>query len=261
MNILLDRRRLLLGLAAASAAAAAPVAVSAAVPSTPENPDLLRLGDMLLAHEAELIAAHDEYEAALATATKHWPLAPDLILWAPDCTKWKGDLERGPTGGSLARGEHQRPHNLIETRCHDRDIKSIERAIKRAALRAPGEPFSVPAFRGKFPMAEWVEKLAELTGERDAMNAYEADKAMVLAASGLSAAKDRRDASIDAIERLITSIMQTPETSMAGVIIKANALSAWGRIDKLRALLPELKHGWGAALAASLIRIAEQQPA
>ncbi|RLP22910.1 hypothetical protein [Mesorhizobium sp. YM1C-6-2] len=44
MSALVDRRRLLLGLAAASAAAAAPVPAEA---GPAENPELIRLGDML----------------------------------------------------------------------------------------------------------------------------------------------------------------------------------------------------------------------
>ena len=48
--------------------------------------------------------------------------------------------------------------------------------------------------------------------------------------------------------------MDQPEKSIAGVMIKAQALAAWGAVPPLWSILETQK--WGQALDASIVRVA-----
>ena len=87
--------------------------------------------------------------------------------------------------------------------------------------------------------------------------AYEAERDRVQSASGISGAKARCDAAYAALAALVEQIITADETTMAGVVIKAQAIAAWNAIPLGRRFLPSLEGGWEAKLAASILRIAE----
>ncbi len=99
LNALLDRRRLLLGLAAAPTAAAAPAAVRATAPT--ENPKLLRLADQLDAAIAKAAAARAHKQAVIDKWWWKWPTAPDAICYGYAKHQYTAEAETGLTGARI----------------------------------------------------------------------------------------------------------------------------------------------------------------
>ncbi|RWP32230.1 MAG: hypothetical protein EOR04_33120, partial [Mesorhizobium sp.] len=110
----INRRRMLLGLAAASTAAAAITAASAAGCASVENPELVRLGNRLPEAAAEYRAALEEIEWIAAEWKHRWPLAPDEITWP------RGDYTNGER--DIAGRFLRRPGE--ELRCV-RDVRNL----------------------------------------------------------------------------------------------------------------------------------------
>ena len=53
--------------------------------------------------------------------------------------------------------------------------------------------------------------------------------------------------------------MAEPETTMAGVVVKAQALAAWGTVEDVWQAFGRDSYTWGPALSASVLRIAGGQ--
>lgn len=79
MEPVVSRRKLLLGLASASAAAIA--APGSAEPAILENPELIRLGDVLHSVASDYKAASEAREIIVREWGARWPLAPEALLY------------------------------------------------------------------------------------------------------------------------------------------------------------------------------------
>ena len=238
-----NRRRLLLGLASASASGAAIVAAGVTVgavtadtahgATVAENPSLLTLGDQLPDAEAEMVAANAALRDVLRRWWGKWPIAPDAIVkpYRDDC-----DLDKA------------RP--LFSSQQLAWDLNSVERTMKR---RRPKHSLTVEQ------LMDLEAKRAMLSDQLAQAREYEAAKAQTLEASGYEAARDRQSAAREALLSIVSRIMAEPETSMAGVVVKAEALTAWANAP-YHAF--EVKGwAWPQQLAASLLRIAGEAPA
>jgi len=102
--------------------------------------------------------------------------------------------------------------------------------------------------------AEWEAHLDELAEHHRIATAYEAEKARTLKVSGYKAADERMHAARKALGGLVDAVMSQPETTMAGVMVKAQAMAAWGKLPPFWTMLEG--HKWGVALAASIMRVA-----
>ncbi|BCB17900.1 hypothetical protein [Bosea sp. ANAM02] len=238
-----NRRRILVGLAAASTAAAAPVAVATSAPT--EDVTLLRLG----AETSALAAAYREAEAARAAIVAEWvpqwPSVPEQIRTRADGAEVAYDLEglwpdefiKYWTAGQLRQraAEYRIPRQF-------RKGTSPATIVKNAA---------------------WMEKFAkEAEANAVVSELYCAERARVREASGIIAARAKESAARLAFVSHVASIMEIKPGTMAGVIVQAEALEAFSAVPPLQRSgdfsLKALENlpAWGERLAASILRIA-----
>ena len=247
----LDRRRLLLGLAAASSAAALPsIAMASAEVTVTENPALVRLGDTLPAAAAEYLAAVKAEASIVVKWSTHWPLAPDVLI-----KPYRDDaaMERTIDGAALTRAGQRWPMPVITAAEIQHDIDGIRLALRRKRRDAFG-PINWHGI--KLVADQWELDLAARGKLLAIAERHEADKAAVLDASGYTLAHSRMKAAQQALGDLVAEIMAQPEATMLGVVVKAHALAAWGNTDLLTRWSTPESHRWEGQLAASVLRLA-----
>lgn len=236
-----NRRRMLLGLAAASSAAAVPVA-SAKAPA--EDPELVRLGEKSAALALAYQTAVAEREAIVAAWAPQWPAVPVEI---------RTRNEEGKVAYGL-QGEWPEPHiayNAPET---------LRR--RAAAMREPRQ------FRkGTSPLtiakdAVFMEKAAAKVDALASLSElYCAERRRVWEASGIRPAQIKEgDARTDLI-RHVAAIMERQPLTMAGAIVQAEALEVLSAVPPLQRSVPSLVSllalpVWGEQLAANILRLA-----
>lgn len=222
----LNRRRLLLGLAAASSTGAA-IAVAGATPvAASENPNLLRLGDDLPAIEASFLAAREAKFDAYRLAMADWPIAPDLLRRNSPS---RYQLEQDVAGAGIKRGETVWSlWSLEEAQAAARHATRREKARYEELQRV------AEAYYGR---------TAELTQEYG----YERTQAVEVATR-------------DALVAHVASIMSEAPTTMAGVVIHAQALASFGKIEPLYRFCVQQSWPWSATFAESVLRIAGEAP-
>lgn len=242
-----DRRRFLLGLAAASTAAAALPASAAPV----ENPKLIALANELPAVAAAYHAAYAAYREMHKRHKASTPLAPDEIteigIGCPREVRQNGEVEMNSTLGYLYRKGEEHPRRIVRTSWDfRREINEMRRTKRRAKKNGA--------------VAEYLdadERIAELTTQLLQVTAYEA------------AWREARDAAHEDHERLypvrerglqaladhVSAIMAEPDWTMEGLIIKAETLMEWGRLDEQERLYAHiLGADWHASIASSILR-------
>ncbi|PSJ53660.1 hypothetical protein C7I85_27955 [Mesorhizobium soli] len=209
----LDRRRLLLGLAAASTAAAA---ITAAQPApaaeTAAKPELVALLAELREAKAEKDAAIDAREWLIDEWRHLWPLAPEEIT-LPGHNEWDSQREVDLAGRSIVRpGEKYARH-----------LRGLENLTRLAES-----------------MAGYVEKarteknraraLAALANDRRNLRLgqeYYNEIERIKDASGIRAANARIDTAKEEIHRIGEALMAIPASSIACLTVKAEAVEIW----------------------------------
>ncbi|AMJ61992.1 hypothetical protein [Bosea sp. PAMC 26642] len=242
----LNRRRMLLGLAAASSAAAAPV--SAAVASRGENEALLGLGDALPAVVGEYLEAEACRAAIIDAWGPKWPRAPEgIVYWAGP---FSGDCERSLTGAGF---------NYVKPpggRAGD-NFRCIRKA---STLRSGAELWSKTLRRYRSPKSRAYaqERLDEYAIPLALAEPYEAECERIRDLSGFPHADARLNAARDALLDQIALIMGEEPITMAGIFVQAEALKAAAHLEMLSQAARQHMDGmnWGQILAASLLRIA-----
>ena len=251
----------MLGLAAASTGAATAVVaghIPALAAEVAENPELVRLGDQLPAVEAELSEATQAYYAIIRRWNPRMPRAPEAIAmdWS-DKDAWERDILGAPILRDGSRYEYPRfddpprppgsprPMSVHTAAELERDAVRIERDMKRKRPRHPLTADQLLAMDAKRAM---------LLDKAGLARAYEAKRVAWLKASGFEPARARKEAAEKAMEALASSIMSVPETTMAGVLIKAQTLSLWHAYPL--ASLMDCTKGHALKLANSILRIA-----
>ena len=241
----LNRRRLLLGLAAASTTAAGVTVEAVAAPA--ENPELIRLGDALPELVNEYREAADAIPAILAKWSPRWPKAPEALVigfgqWA------QGEIECGLDGRCLqyptGYGEH-RSRSIWTVPCLYAVIESCDGHVRRsrsARIRATWEHD-----RECYAVLMRVAKRYEKACRR------------VRVASGLSDAGARKAAAREALLANISDTLHQEARTMAGIVVQAQAMEAGNEhlhpADLFLAERQQKTH-YGALLASSLMRIA-----
>jgi hypothetical protein len=242
-----NRRRLLLGLAAASTVAAAPVAVRDAIASS-ENPELLRLAAELPAVEARYVAAERHQRAVKERYSSQWPLAPDEII-SPNSNAAYGDIERNFEGGALYRQGEDRPRAVTPACSLGYEIRRARRVLRSKRL----DNGAVVAGADR---EGWETYLAECERAHTLAVEYEAECERIQREAQYERAWKETHAARDDMEGHIAAIMDQPDRTMEGLVIKAQALATWGRVEGWKVAF---KHGqgWPAQIAASILRHAE----
>ena len=83
---------------------------------------------------------------------------------------------------------------------------------------------------------------------------YCADIARIKKASGYPAAQTKLDAARTALKEHIGAIMEADAQTMEGVVIKAQALAAWGQVEAMHQHLDLEAIKWPQQLADSILR-------
>lgn len=249
----INRRRMLLGLAAASAAAAAVITVEAANAQL-ENPDLIALSEELPAAVATYLAAKRAYKEWEKTVEAATPWAPDELTvpgtaWPYDDRSQPGEPEGKALGGYLWRVGDDFPRRIVINSWNMRQrvwrAKADLRKAKKAGIVADCLLAEDEVKRRKALLAtaeayerEFAKVKTRATAEHDARSAYKAHTEL---------------------EEFIAKIMATPDWTMEGLVIKAQALAEWDRVSTQRMEKMAFNHGldWHGQIAASILRHAK----
>ena len=245
----INRRRLLLGLAAASTAAATVTVATDAMPA--ENLELLRLADTVSDVEAEFVSARDARRAIVAEWSPRWPALPSAIVG----TRLGGysDIARDLVGDTIngPANKFGETHSLkIAT------VESVEWYQERARRVLKGRGIDKRKLHG-MDRAGWEDHLAYLDRVSAVAARYEAKCKKVRAASGIVAATERRRAAFAALTELTHIIMAQEPVTMSGIVAQAQALAAFGRhADAWDVAFVPGASTWGTELAANVLRLA-----
>ena len=212
----------------------------------------MRLGDLLPAAEAEFTEAQRSYwevvervgEALAAGPRCHCEAVSGLPAHGSGAFAAFAILADGSTGTHDAAHASD-PRSLWGVGDFESAIARIDNDMRRKRIKHP------------LTSAQIMEMEAEraILADKSALALdYEAAKERVLRASGYSAANARLQAARKALSEVVGAIMAQPEQSMTGIIIKAQALSLWGRNPQHILHVPAWE--WPHQFAASVLRIA-----
>ncbi|AMJ62459.1 hypothetical protein [Bosea sp. PAMC 26642] len=239
----LNRRRMLLGLAAASTTAA--TATVAACPTVAENPDLITLTKELPALADKYHAARKHQDATEAKWATLWPLAPDDITEPGTGSLYGNPWEKHFHGGSLTRPGEAHPRRVIPAfhfRCNADRARRVLKSKKLAAGPVDG-----------LTRAEWEADFAESENCLALAKAYEAETTRIRDASHYDDAWKAHSAAAKALEAHLCLIMAEPDRTMEGLIMKAEALHIWDGVGHpYRLSIPG--RDWHGQIAASILR-------
>lgn len=252
----LNRRRLLLGLASASAAGATVALAGAATIAAIESPTLLRLADELPALEASYLTALADKRAAYSRGMKNWPLAPEVLI--RNYSSYDS-LERDVAGAGIRR-EDGKSANLWSISDARYSVDVIKDALKRRR-KDPERPFGVGRFIGQDTAAGWRTTLEECEASLQAAESYYATVARLRDECGYHAAEQADEVARKALIAHVDAIMAETPNTMAGVIIHAQALAAFGKVEQFFRVCEPTSWPWASSFAASVLRIAEEAPA
>jgi len=235
----LSRRSLLIGLASASTIAAGG---SHAARAPVENPDLLRLAAELPALDAEHRDALSEERRIYRETMKIWPRAPKEIetlggMWS--------DLERDVSGAGMRSAESKGLSRYIGTPKHFSNLKKFYQEDIDNPKQSKWRQKARPKLQANLVEAERGETLSE---------EYHSEIKRFREASGFEASTKRRKAAQDALKAHVAAIMDTPESTPHGVILKAQALAAWGAVDWFARSLSIEALPWPQQMAEAVLR-------
>jgi len=236
------RRRMLLGLAAASTAAA--TGASAAGHTGPqEAPELLALAD-------RLGGALDAYRAAKArvqhiakTWGPRWPVPDECIVnYGAGCKTHRNILGEG-----------------IKTRWGKSDLMDVRSLGTPEYFEAEARSYwaeyerrmTTKSKRGADHARRWSERQAAAI---EPARAYWSEADRITEASGIEAAQATLTASRDDLKELVGSIILYREQTVTGLIIKAQAMQAWAEVDAFSRHLHLDALAWSDAMAETVLR-------
>lgn len=252
----LNRRRLLLGLASASAAGATVALAGAAAVAVAESPTLLRLGDELPALEAAYVDAFQAKNDASRRGMAKWPSAPKILMRSAHSHY---ALERDVAGGGVRRddGKIWDLWTLDDARTQ---VAALRKGIDRPR-KDPSRPFTVAWFYGSDTADGWRATLARSEARLAAAKHYYTETARVRERCGYEVAQAADEAAREALVAHIGAIMAEPPVTMAGVIIHAQALAAFGKVETFFRVCETTAWEWAPSFAASVLRLAESASA
>ena len=239
------RRKMLLGLAAASTAAATGTHASERV--IRENPKLVALGDDTLSLQEGYLAARAECMMIADEYASKWPLAPEPILAFGSGCAPEGDL----TGASISR--------IVDERGDFEQVwkygtpEYFENAIKYHKSRI-AHISTTKSKRGLEFEKRWLQRSKEAL---PLSQKYVAQIAQLREQSGYAAARERQGEALEKLRQHVSEIIKAGASTMEGVLIKAQALVAWSHVDVFdKDVNPEGRR-WAESFATTIIAQAE----
>ena len=240
MNATLSRRSIMLGLAAAATAA---TVATVETPAPAESPALLALADALPATLKAYLVARDDIARIVAHYSPQWPVpSPDIIRYGMGC-KPHCSIDGLPIK-SAAVGRGIESYHDIGT--PDVFAASAER-YQVDAVRLSAKPGK----RGLKHALFWADKEKALI---EPARVYWDQVARMTKASGIEGAKARLNATRIDLHKLVHNIMTTEEATLSGVVIKAQALTAWVKVELFYQAVNPHAQAWACSLAQSIMR-------
>ena len=234
------RRRMLLGLAAASTAAATGADAEGQAAES-EAPELIAMGDQL----SDVLAA---YKTSAHHVTQIgdqwgplWPTPADEIVWYGGGSKMHRDIHGR---GIQMPGRHGKDVVYVGTpegfqESAERRWANYERKMQTKSQRG--------AKSDKF----WAEKA---TAAIRPAQAYWSEVERITEESGIKVAQKAKEESQEALRGLVGRIVLFREHSITGLIIKAQALQAWGEVDSFFRIVNPDGPAWTDAMAETIMR-------
>jgi len=221
----INRRRVLVGLAAASTASAGTV-IAAPAPSSAvveENPALIAAREEFRAAADELKAANEALEW-LADEWRHlWPLAPEEILGAVNAQLRRNSGEF-PAETDIAGNYLLRDCSVLTKRL-SKEFRSNNGRTCFCLRRADDIAQRLEAWRNAKPKGRAAEKYARaLEAALPLARAYEAETKRLRDLSGVADVRKRIEMARTRLTSAELEIRRLPARTMAGVTIKAATL-------------------------------------
>lgn len=239
----LSRRHLLMGLAASAAAAASS---AEATPAPQENPALLALADEIPALVAQHSEAKERVKRIVAKWSPHWPVPTEaMIRYGEGCKDYRGIDGRGIEmpwrhGGIKTMPKLGTPEYFLR-----QAVYHEAKAAKCAGTKSQ---------RNLKYHARWAEReRAQVEPSR----AYWAEVERITVSSGIKAAQAQLTEAQEALKAKVGQIMRTDDWTIAGTVIKAQALQAWAGVEVIQRAFNVDGLDWSDLLAASIMRHAQ----
>ena len=234
------RRRMLLGLAAASTAAAAGASAEGqAAPA--EAPELIAMGDQLGGALATYKSSARRVQAIGDEWGPQWPTPADEIISYGGGSKMHRDIHGD---GIKVPGRHGKDVVYVGTpedfqKSSERHWAMYEHKMKTKSQRGAAYP------------KRWAEKdAAAIQPSRE----YWSEVNRITEASGIEEATKAETDARNALKDLVGRIVLFQEMSITGLIIKAQAMQAWSEVDMFWRLLNTHSAEWANAMAETVIR-------
>lgn len=248
MSFTATRRRLLMGLAAATTAAVSG-APAAGATRPAETPELVALGDALPPLLDAFTSARAEAERIAAEVAEVWPLAPVEILYFIEGSVMEADV----TGTGISRTVEGRRAALGAPEVWRYAPPEALEAMIARERRKIAHVMTTKSKRGlKFHQGCLTQYEAALPVAR----AYCAEIERLTRESGYPAAAARRTAARGALKAHISAIMRQPAKTMEGVLIQAQALEAWGSVETIFQQVNAEAQIWASAMAGGIMGLA-----
>lgn len=248
----INRRNMLLALATASTVAATGPADTAPA----ENPKLIALAEQLPA----IAAAYHEAKRDSDAVTEKWdhatPWAPDGLTeigtaWPHDDIHQPGSPEMKILGGFLWRAGDRFPRRIVLEAWQVSAKIDVARRKKRLAKRKG----NIADFAAAEDDITWLKSLEKAA--RDYERCFGERKREALAEC--EPLWEVKHAKHEEMEKHVAAIMDQPDHTMEGLIIKAQALAEWNRVGTGHFDRVAFRHGqdWHGQIAASILRHAK----
>lgn len=246
-SVFFNRRRMLLGLAAASTAAAGTVAVAAGKTAAAEIGELLDLGAKTAFVLSDYRKAVEARKSVVMEWSPQWPAVPQSIVHKNSGARRSPTLEDDDPVGEGAW------------------IWRREKLLENIAY------FAEPAAWGKRVSAAKVAReeawRLKVKAERETilatLDAFDAKCGALVSASGIRSAQRAEYAARDVLMAHVRAVMALEPATMAGVLVQAETLEAAAHVPQIARVAwhgntVRFHEGYGERLAASILRIAGQ---
>ncbi len=232
MSALVNRRRVLFGLAA-STAISVPVSAAVAAPAVIENAELMHLDGEFRAAYAAYLGAHERKMAARSRCEAIAPVIPSEIIHE---------------GGEFGRGLTAREQDCEGREVWPADPKRQPRRIYSSdeVYRVHGPLFDRPTFRRR-------KNTLRMKAIHAAAKQYEEAVAAAIEASGLTEALRERKLAVDGVRRVFWKIAEQEAYTVAGLLTKANSLACFAATGEGEAASAKLV--MGTALADDILTV------
>lgn len=234
------RRRMLLGLAAASTAAA--TGASAEGQAAPaEAPELIAMGDQLGGSLAAYKSAARRVQAIGDEWGPQWPTPADEIIDYGGGSKMHRDIHGR---GIKVPGRHG--EDVVYVGTPEGFQKDAERHWAEYARK-----MKTKSQRGVKFERLWAERSSAGIGPAQA---YWSEVERITKASGIEPATKLATEARESLKDLVGRIVLFQEQSITGLIIKAEAMQAWGEVEKFFRIVNPDGPAWTDAMAETIMR-------